>query len=325
MARPLRIEFAGAFYHVTTRGDRREPIYGDEGDRERFLGILGEVVARWRWLCFGYCLIDNHYHVVVETAEGNLSKGMRQLNGVYTQAYNRRHRQVGHLFQGRYKAILVDAEAYLLELTRYVVLNPVRAGVVSEPGEWAWSSFNATVGQAGAPGWLAVEALLGHFAQKRSVARRRYRRFVSEGIGLGSIWSGLNQQIYLGDERFVKRMQGRAERGADNVNLPKVQRRGPAPSLAQIEAAHESRMEAVVAAYQTGGYSYQQIATPLQRTLHNRGPVCAGGKSGQGSPRPEGAGKEPGQMKCSIQGVRALKLDVTPSPSFQLECHCHED
>ncbi len=260
MARPLRIEFAGALYHVTARGDRREPIYEDEEDRERFLGILGEVVARWRWRCYGYCLMDNHYHVVVETPEGNLSKGMRQLNGVYTQAYNRRHRQVGHLFQGRYKGILVDAEAYLLELARYVVLNPVRAGVVSEPGEWVWSSFNATVGQAGAPGWLAVDALLGHFAEKRSVARRRYRRFVSEGIGQGSIWGELNQQIYLGDERFVKRMQGRAGDGCDDVNIPKVQRRGPAPPLAQIEAAHESRVEAVVAAYQTGAYSYQQIA-----------------------------------------------------------------
>ncbi len=261
MARPLRIEFAGALYHVKARGDRREPIYEDEEDRERFLGILGEVVERWRWLCHAYCLMDNHYHLVVETPEGNLSKGMRQLNGVYTQAFNRRHRQVGHLFQGRYKAILVDAETYLLELTRYVVLNPVRAGAVSEPGEWAWCSFNATVGQAVPPGWLAVDGLLGHFAEKRSVARRRYRRFVREGIGQGSIWSELKQQIYLGDERFVTRMQGRAAGGSDDVNIPKVQRRGPAPSLAQIEGAHESRAEAVVAVYQTGGYSYQQIAT----------------------------------------------------------------
>ncbi len=260
MARPLRIEFAGALYHVTARGDRQEPIYEDEEDRARFLGILGEVVARWGWRCYAYCLMDNHYHLVVETPEGNLSKGMRQLNGVYTQTYNRRHRQVGHLFQGRYKAILVDAEAYLLELARYVVLNPVRAGVVSEAGEWVWSSFNATVRRAGTPGWLAVDGLLGHFAEKGSLARRRYRRFVSEGIGQGSIWNGLSQQIYLGDERFVKRMQGRAGSGSDDVNIPKAQRRGPAPSLVQLEAAHDSRVEAVVAAYQTGGYSYQQLA-----------------------------------------------------------------
>ncbi len=211
------------------RGRRQEPIYEHDDDRERSLGILGEAMERWRWLCHAYCLMENHYHLVVETPEGNLSKGMRQLNGVYTQTYNRRHRQVGHLFQGRYKAILVDAEAYLLELARYVVLNPVRAGVVSEPGEWTWSSFNATVGRAGAPDWLTVGGLLEHFAEQRSLARRRYRRFVSEGIGQGSIWNGLSQQIYLGDERFVKRMQGRAGSGSDDVNIPKVQRRGATP------------------------------------------------------------------------------------------------
>ena len=127
MARPIRIEFAGALYHITSRGDRREAIYEDDTDRFRFLEVLGEVVERFNWRCHAYCLMTNHYHLVVETVDGNLSKGMRQLNGVYTQWSNRRHRRTGHLFQGRYKAILVDSEAYLLELARYVVLNPVRA------------------------------------------------------------------------------------------------------------------------------------------------------------------------------------------------------
>ena len=127
MARPVRIEFAGALYHITSRGDRREAIYEDDTDRFRFLEVLGEVVERFNWRCHAYCLMTNHYHLVVETVDGNLSKGMRQLNGVYTQWSNRRHRRTGHLLQGRYKAILVDSEAYLLELARYVVLNPVRA------------------------------------------------------------------------------------------------------------------------------------------------------------------------------------------------------
>ena len=135
MARSIRIEYSGVLYHVTSRGDRREDIYEDDLDRELFLDIFGQVVDGWNWVCHAYCLMSNHYHLVIETPDGNLSKGMRQLNGVYTQASNRRHRRTGHLFQGRYKAILVDADAYLLELTRYVVLNPVRAGIVKDPGK----------------------------------------------------------------------------------------------------------------------------------------------------------------------------------------------
>ena len=141
MARPLRIEFSGALYHITSRGDRREAIYEDDDDRELFLGTLSEVVERFNWLCHSYCLMTNHYHLVVETPDANLSKGMRHLNGVFTQATNRRHRRSGRLFQGRFKGILVDKESYLLELSRYVVLNPVRAGMVKRPEDWHWSSY----------------------------------------------------------------------------------------------------------------------------------------------------------------------------------------
>jgi len=137
----------------------------------------------------------------------------------------------------------------------------VRAGMVSEPADWAWSSFNATVGKGKVPAWLAVDGLLGQFAEKRSLARRRYRRFVDEGIGQGSIWGELNRQIYLGDERFVERMQAQAESGSDDVNIPKLQRRGPVAPLAQIEADHDSPVEAMVAAYATGEYGYKQMAS----------------------------------------------------------------
>ncbi|MBI3060119.1 MAG: transposase, partial [Deltaproteobacteria bacterium] len=125
MARPLRIEFPEALYHVTSRGDRQEAIYEDDEDRRAYLEILGDVAKRFDWLCYAYCLMENHYHLVIETLEGNLSKGMRHLNGVYTQVSNRRHQRVGHLFQGRYKAILIDKDSYWLEVSRYVVLNPV--------------------------------------------------------------------------------------------------------------------------------------------------------------------------------------------------------
>ena len=259
MARPLRIEFAGALYHVTSRGDRREAIFEDDEDRDRFLGVLAEVVERCNWVCHAYCLMSDHYHLVVETVEGNLSQGMRHLNGVYTQASNRRHGRSGHLFQGRFKGILVDRDAYLLELIRYVVLNPVRAGMVAAPEQWPWSSHRAMIGEAPPPSWLAVDGLLSQFAPSREEARRRYRSFVHEGVG-ETIWQGLRQQIYLGDEAFVTRMQRNAQIAGDTLSVPRAQRRPPAPPLAQIARDCGERNAAIVAAYATGAYTYRDIA-----------------------------------------------------------------
>ncbi len=260
MARPLGIEFSGALYHVRFRGDRREAIYEDDGDRESFLGMLGEVVERFNWLCHAYCLMTNHYHLVVETVGGNLSKGMRQLNGAFTQASNRRHRRTGHLFQGRFKGILVDKDSYLLELSRYVVLNPVRAGMVDRAGHWPWSSYRAMVGEAPAPEWLATDGLLAQFASRRSRARERYRELVSQGSGEDSIWTGLRRQIDLGDEAFIERMQRKMDVNGDELSIPKRQRRGPGPSVAAITRKHRDRNEAIVAAYVTGAFSYREVA-----------------------------------------------------------------
>jgi len=134
MARPLRLEFPGALYHVTARGNARQAIVLDDRDRALFLVCLGEVVLRFGWICHAYCLMDNHYHLLIETPEGNVSRGMRQLNGVFTQRMNRCHNRVGHLFQGRFKAIVVERESYLLELCRYIVLNPIRAGMARNWG-----------------------------------------------------------------------------------------------------------------------------------------------------------------------------------------------
>ena len=147
MARPLRLEIPGAIYHVTSRGDRREPIYEDDVDRLEWLSILAQVCERYHWRVHAYCLMGNHYHILLETADGNLSKGMRQLNGVYTQYFNRRHNRVGHVYQGRFKAILVEKDAYLLELSRYVVLNPIRAGMVKSFGYQSFNELRATAGK----------------------------------------------------------------------------------------------------------------------------------------------------------------------------------
>jgi len=209
MARPLRIEFPGALYHVTSRGDRQELIFEDDEDRTGFLAILAAVISRFRWRCHAYCLMGNHYHLMIETPDGNLTKGMRQLNGVFTQWSNRRHKRSGHLFQGRYKAILVDRDSYFVELARYVVLNPVRAMVVKHPQQWPWSSYRAMTGAVVAPRWLTPGDLLAEFGKRRGEARKKYQEFIMDGIEQESIWKDLRGQIYLGDDDFVERMRGK--------------------------------------------------------------------------------------------------------------------
>lgn len=261
MSRPIRIEFSNALYHVTSRGDRREAIFEDDDDRRAFLQTLGQVVQQFNWLCYAWCLMDNHYHLLIQTPESNLSKGMRQLNGVFTQMSNRRHGRVGHLFQGRFKAILVDSDAYLLELARYVVLNPVRAGMVTKAADWLWSSYRASMGLAPADTLLAVDGLLAQFSARRGVAQSRYAQFVAEGLKAPSPWQQLKGQVFLGNERFVEQMQRHATKHQrQDVQIPVAHRRAPPASLRQIEKAAADRNAAIVQAHGTGAYSYQQIA-----------------------------------------------------------------
>jgi putative transposase len=259
MARPLRIEYAGALYHVTSRGDRREDIYRDDEDRLIWLEVFAQVCSRFNWRCHAWCQMDNHYHILVETVEGNLSLGMRQLNGVYTQASNRLHGRVGHVFQGRFKAILVDHNSYFLELSRYVVLNPVRAGMFARPEDWPWSSYLATLGSTPTPSWLITDKILAQFAGNRHKARLGYAQFVADGMGDVSIWQNLNQQIYLGDDEFVAGMLANDESTGEAIGVPKVQRRVPAPPLELLASGYATRDAGIVAAYATGEYSYQQI------------------------------------------------------------------
>ena len=180
MARPLRLEFPGALYHVTSRGNAQQAIFLDDDDRTSFLEELIRTIQRFHWICYGYCLMDNHYHLILETPEANLSRGMRQLNGIYTQRHNHRHTRVGHVFQGRYKAILVERDSHLLELARYVVLNPVRAGLCATAEAHPWSSYCATAGLTDCPTWLAAERLLEHFGTHRAQTLPAYQQFVLE-------------------------------------------------------------------------------------------------------------------------------------------------
>jgi REP-associated tyrosine transposase len=259
MARPLRLEFAGALYHVTSRGDGQEDVFTDDPDRAAFLEVLGQVCARYNWTVHAYCLMGNHYHLVIETPDGNLAKGMRQLNGVYTQRFNRAHQRVGHVFQGRYKAILVQKESYLLELARYVVLNPVRARMVRSAQAWAWSSYRATAGRADRAVWLHTDWILSAFARQKGRAIERYRAFVAEGKDQPSPWEKLRNAIFLGDDAFVERMQSELDVGKDLREIPARQRRPVPKPLPHFASRAKTRDAAIVAAYSSGGYSMKEI------------------------------------------------------------------
>ena len=259
MARPLRIELPGALYHVTSRGDGREDIYRGDTDRQAFLAVFGEVCERFNWWAHAYCLMTNHYHLLVETPDGNLSKGMRQLNGVYTQRVNSAHGRCGHVFQGRYKAIIVRKESYLTELSRYVVLNPVRARMVARPEDWPWSSYRATLGEAPFPPWLLRDWLLSTFGGTQRAAVAAYRRFVEGGIGEPGPWEQLRHQVFLGSETFVEGVRRKLPPNRDLTEGPRAQRRPKPKPLFEYARAYRDRDEAIAAAYASGGYTLKEM------------------------------------------------------------------
>ena len=232
MARPLRIEFPGALYHVTSRGNARAPIFFGNSDQRLLLDMLGQVVVGSHWLCHAYCLMPNHYHLLIETPEANLSRGMRQLNGLYTQRFNRRHDRVGHVFQGRFKGILVERESHLLELARYVVLNPVRAGMIEAPEEYRWSSLRATLGLEDTPPWLTPSSVLARFG-----SRQRYCEFVREGMAARSPWSELRGSV-LGSEAFAEHVAKRLGRADLPREVPRRERRALRRSLEALFPPH---------------------------------------------------------------------------------------
>ncbi|MEJ2422629.1 MAG: transposase [Acidobacteriota bacterium] len=270
MARPLRIEYPGAVYHVTSRGNERRRVFRDDEDRRLFLTVLERTVERWDWIVHAYCLMGNHYHLVIETPEPTLSRGMRQINGEYTQAFNRRHHRAGHLFQGRFKAIVAEKESHLLELCRYVVLNPVRArGMkVKAPEDWSWSSYRATAGKVKPPKWLTVSWILSQFGKNPTRARQAYRRFVAQGLkdrtkikARGGLW--------IGSDAFGRRLKKLAGAKTKVREHTRVQRRAVAKKSlksyfpAKALKTKAVRDEAVYRAYREGRYSQKEIGDHL--------------------------------------------------------------
>jgi len=230
MSRPLRVEYAGAFYHVINRGNGGDVIFKSIRDRNRFLSYLGKASERFSIRIHAYCLMSNHYHLLVETPEPNLSRAVQWINVSYAAYFNRKRDRHGHLFQGRFKAILVQADEYLKQLSRYIHLNPVRAGLVGKPRDYTWSSYPAFAGKIKKPDWLEADWLLSQFGTKRKEAEKNYRRFV-EDVDMEKISNPADDIMggfLLGSPDFVRWVKDTFLRScADTREIPQLRKLKP--------------------------------------------------------------------------------------------------
>ena len=269
MARNLRVEYPGAVYHVISRGNAKQKIFLNDFDYSIFLGILLKTVKRFNWLCHAYCLMSNHYHLLIETPDGNLSAGMREVNGVYGLRFNKGHKRVGHVFQDRYKAILIEKEVYLLELCRYIVLNPVRAGIVESPGDYIWSSYRQTAGLfKKEDSLLHADWVLSQFGNNLDSARREYIRFVADGIDISSPFDEVQGRIVLGGDEFTKNIGEYLDDSRELLDIPRDQRFIDRPTLEELFATDiargsRSRNQKIYDAHVRYGYNQKKISRHL--------------------------------------------------------------
>ncbi len=263
MARPLRLHFPGALYHVISRGNAKQSIFDGAEDYERFLYLLSAAAARSFVLCRAYCLMQNHFHLLLEPSERPLSRMMQQLNSAYCQWFNRRHDHVGHVLQGRFKALLVDRDEYFLEVLRYIVLNPVRAGLVSDPAEWRWSSYRATAGHTAAPAFLALHDVWRAFGSDVGKARHRFVDFV--GAGCQAVPRG---PVVFGSTAFTARVGVALEPHREARDISRAERFAVRPSLDQLFARSRdggSRDAAMREAFRRHGYTLREIGARVGR------------------------------------------------------------
>jgi putative transposase len=224
----------------------------------KWLASLAHACDRFAWRCLAWCLMGNHFHLVLETPRPNLARGMRQLNGRYAQRFNRRHRRVGHLFQGRYSALLIERGPHLLEACRYTVLNPTRTRKPRDYHSWPWSSYRASAGLEPAPPWLELDRLLEHFAPERTLAQRRYRAFIRAGLHQPQRLRPATSKLYLAQRPYIRRHGGKPN---GSPEIPRTQREPIAHSLEQL--FHADNGQAIAHAYHEAGYTLREIADAL--------------------------------------------------------------
>ncbi|MCV2368423.1 transposase [Roseateles oligotrophus] len=294
MARPPRIEFPGAVYHVSSWSEAGNPAFADEADREVFLGLLAKTMQRFDAQVLAYCLLPDHYHLVLYTRQANLSRLMRHLGGVYTQYHNRHQRSDGALFHGRFKAILLDRDAHLLDVCRYVELNPLRLGLVARAEQWAWSSFRVHAGLDAAPAWLDAVGLWSYVigrearsAAEQGRAAERYAKLVAKEPTL-QLWPGrLRRQIFLGDEAFAEAMLERsrlplqdaapAAKGLQRREIKSAQQQFLAGfDLQDCLDSSESREQALYKAHTEAGQTMSSLAAQLGLSVSRISRLIAG-------------------------------------------------
>ena len=266
MARRPRLQFLGARYHVMSRGNRKLPIFEDDDDRETFLSSLARTVARYDIKCYAFCLMSNHYHCVLETPRGNLSAAMKHLNGCYTQAFNRRHQRPGHVFEGRFKSILVDNDSYFQDVCKYVVLNPVRAHLVTDPSIWQWSSYRATAGLGPAAEFLVVDWIdLVFEGRSREESQGRYRLFVNDDVAKASCLD--SESLVEGSPEFETAVREYIGVKMHLAEVPRAYRALGRPTLEQLfgdpALALPQRNELMRRAHVVHGYRLAEIASFL--------------------------------------------------------------
>ncbi|WP_310389209.1 transposase [Roseateles sp.] len=286
MARPLRIEFPGAVYHVSSWSEAGTAAFADDGDRAAFLGLLAQTMQRFDAQVLAYCLLPDHYHLLLYTGRANLSRLMRHLGGVYAQQHKRQRRVDGALFHGRFKAVLVDREVHLLDACRYVELNPLRLGLVQTAQQWAWSSCRAHVGVDPAPVWLDAVGLWSYVLGRpagtpaaRRCAAERYAKLLAKQPDL-TLWPGrLRQQIFLGDAGFAKAMLARVEAQAGAKALSRPGRKpeaAPGFDWAQCRASCETREHALYKAHTEAGQTMNALAGQLGLSVSRISRLIAG-------------------------------------------------
>lgn len=267
MARPLRIEYPGALYHVMNRGDGKEKITVSEEDKKLFLSVVSESVERFNLLVHGYCLMPNHYHLLVETPDGNLSDAMRYLNGVYTQRFNARHKTVGHVFQGRFKSILVNQDEYLMCLCRYIERNPVRAGLVEHPSDYMWSSYRVISGIDREASFVSTDWILSKFGETRRHAIRKYREYViapdaDKDRPLDNVKGG----CFLGNDEFISRFNDDLWESEEIKEITRRHRYVNRPPLCALLPAGLEKTDRNRKAYEAVyefGYKQREVAEHL--------------------------------------------------------------
>lgn len=290
MARQARIEYCGALHHVMSRGNDGIPIFRDDEDRRLFLELLAEEISRSRWVLHEYCLMTNHYHLEIETPECTLSTGMHRFLGRYVQRFNKRHKRRGHLFENRFKNVLVEKESYGLELSRYIALNPVKAHMVARPEDWPWSSYAARAGFKKPAAWLTIGPLMSQFGTEPKSQEHAYREFVLSKIGAcDDLFERTIGQIYLGTASWIDHIQELLDTNERSEEYSRNQVHPGRPDidgvLDAVAKTFDTTPEAIKERHGTldrrlvAYFAFEEALVPLRRIARSLGLKSAGGIS----------------------------------------------